>query len=147
MKGNSSELQAEYEALAHVKHLARASLGIVAQVFGPGARDQQELLGHAANIIIECYAIESAVGRAEKMNARRGERAAIAVDMTRVYTCDAIDRAAHAGKQILNALGPQQGIDRLRSVVAHLNEHPGTDSVAARRRIADAAIAQSRYPF
>ena len=147
VKGNSSELQAEYEALAHVKHLARASLGIVAQVFGPGARDQQELLGHAANIIIECYAIESAVGRAEKMNARRGERAAIAVDMTRVYTCDAIDRAAHAGKQILNALGPQQGIDRLRSVVAHLNEHPGTDSVAARRRIADAAIAQSGYPF
>ena len=146
-KGNASVLQAEYDALAHVKRLARASLGTVAHAFGSAAREQQELLGHAANVIIECYAIESAVGRAEKMNARRRERAAIAVDVARVYTCDAIDRAAHAGKQILNALAGQAGIDRLRSAVARVTEHPGTDSVGSRRRIADAAIAQSRYPF
>ena len=147
VKGNASVLQAEYDALAHVKRLARASLGAVARVFGPDARDQQELLGHAANIIIECYAIESALGRAEKMHARRGDRAAIAVDVARVYTCDAIDRSAHAGKQILNALGAREGVDRLPSIVAAVNEHPGIDSVGARRRIADAAIAQSRYPF
>jgi len=140
-------LHAEYDALAQVKRLARASLGTVAQAFGSNARDQQELLGHAANIIIECYAIESATGRAEKMHARRGDRAAIATDIARVYTCDAVDRAAHAGKQILNALAAHPGIDALRSAVARVNEHPGIDSVATRRRIADAAIAQSRYPL
>jgi len=147
VKGHASVLQAEYDALANVKRLARTSLGAVAQGFGPNARDQQELLGHAANIIIECYAIESALGRAEKMNARRGDRSTLAIDVARVYTSDAVDRSAHAGKQILNALGAQAGIDPLRSTVARVNEHPGTDSVAARRRIADAAIAQSRYPF
>lgn len=146
-KGNAKVLQAEDDALAHVKRLARASLVAIGQVFGPAARDQQELLGHAANIIIECYAIESVAGRAEKMSARRGGGAAIATDVARVYTCDAIGRAAHAGKQILNALAAHAGIDQLRSAVARVNEHPGTDSVAARRRIADAAIAQSRYPF
>ncbi len=144
VKGNASALQPEYEALAHVKRLARASLGTVVQIFGSGARDQQEVLGHAANIIIECYAIESALGRAEKMNRLRGDSAAIALDVAQVYTSDAVDRAAHAGKQIANALA---GVDQLRSVVARVNGHPGTDSVAARRRIADAAIAQSRYPF
>ena len=142
-----SVLQAECDALAQVKRLARAALGTVAHVFGSSARDQQELLGHAANVVIECYAIESAIGRAEKMHARRGDRAAIAADMARVYTCDAIDRAAHAGKQILNALAADAGIDQLRSAVAGAHEHPGTDSVAARRRIAEAAIAQSRYPL
>jgi len=147
VKGHASVLQAEYDALANVKRLARTSLGAVAQGFGPNARDQQELLGHAANIIIECYAIESALGRAEKMNARRGDRSTLAIDVARVYTSDAVDRSAHAGKQILNALGAQAGIDPLQSTVARVNEHPGTDSVAARRRIADAAIAQSRYPF
>ena len=147
VKGHASVLQAEYDALANVKRLARTSLGAVAQGFGPNARDQQELLGHAANIIIECFAIESALGRAEKMNARRGDRSTLAIDVARVYTSDAVDRSAHAGKQILNALGAQAGIDPLRSTVARVNEHPGTDSVAARRRIADAAIAQSRYPF
>ncbi|HEU4939092.1 MAG TPA: acyl-CoA dehydrogenase family protein, partial [Vicinamibacterales bacterium] len=147
VNGHASVLQAEYDALAHVKRLARASLGAIAQAFGPNARDQQELLGHAANTIIECYAIESALGRAEKMHARRGDGAAIALDAARVYTCDAIDRAAHAGKQIQNALSGQDDIDQLRSIVARVNDHPGTDSVAARRRIADTAIAQSRYPF
>ena len=46
-------------------------------------------------------------GRAEKMTARGSERAAIAVDIARVYTSDAVDRVAHAGKQIVNALAGQ----------------------------------------
>jgi alkylation response protein AidB-like acyl-CoA dehydrogenase len=147
VNGNAGVLQVEYDALGHVKRLARVSLGAVAQVFGSGARDQQELLGHAANIIIECYAIESVLGRVEKMHARRGDRATLAVDVARVYTSDAVDRSAHAGKQILNALAAQAGIDHLRAAIARVSEDPGTDGVAARRRIADAAIAQSRYPF
>ena len=56
-------------------------------------------LAHAANVIIECYAIESAIGRAEKMAARGSDRAGIAADIARVYTSDAMDRVAHAGKQ------------------------------------------------
>ena len=71
----------------------------------------------------------------------------IAVDVARVYTSDAVERSAHAGKQIVNALGAQPGVDPLRSAVARVNEHSGIDGVAARRRIADGAIAQSRYPF
>ena len=143
-----SVLQAERQALADVKRLARAALGGAAQAFGSAVRDQQEILAHAANVIIECYAIESAVGRAEKMTARSAERAAIAMDIARVYTSDAMNRVAHAGRQIVNALaeGADRG-DRLRGAVARVSEHRGTDTVAARRRIAAAALAQSRYPF
>jgi alkylation response protein AidB-like acyl-CoA dehydrogenase len=139
--------KAEHDVIEQMKRLARVALETIAKSFGSTARDEQEVLGHAANVIIECYAVESAVGRAEKMAAHRGERAAIAADVARVYTSDAIDRVAHAGKQIVNALAGREGSDQLRSAVAQLNEHPGTDSVAARRRIADVAIAQSRYPF
>ncbi len=146
-EGSTSVLQPERDALQHVKRVACIALESIAQAFGSSARDQQELLGHAADVVIECYAIESAVGRAEKMAGRRGERAALAADVARVYTSDAVDRVAHAAKQIVNALGGREGIDPLRSAVATVNEHPGTDSVSARRRLADAAIAQSRYPF
>ncbi len=145
--GSASVVPAECNALDDMKQLARVALESIANSFGSTARDEQEVLAHAANVIIECYAVESAVGRAEKMAARRGERAAIAADVARVYTGDAIDRVAHAGKQIVNALAGRHGIDQLRSAVARVNEHPGTDSVAARRRIADMAIAHSRYPF
>ena len=146
--GTGSVLQAERQALADAKRLARAALGTAAQAFGATVRDEQEVLGHAANVIIECYAIESAIGRAEKITARATERAAIAMDIARVYTSDAMDRVAHAGKQIVSALAERTDrVEPLRAAVVRTSEHPGADTVAARRRIADAAIAQSRYPF
>jgi hypothetical protein len=55
---------------------------------------------------------------------------------------------AHAGKQIVNALAGQgSGLEPLRAAVAAVAEHPGTDTVGARRRIGDAAIGRKRYPF
>ncbi len=142
-----SVLRAERRALACAKRLARIALSTAAQAFGARVRDEQEVLAHAANIAIECYAIESVVGRAEKMTARGSERSPIAVDVARVYTSDAADRVAHAGKQIANALAGMAGVDQVRTAVARVNEYPGTDTVATRRRIGDAAIAQGRYPF
>ena len=147
-EATDSVLDAERQALAEVKRLARTALPGAAQAFGTAVRDQQEVLGHAADIVIECYAIESAVGRAVKLTARGSERAAIAADVARVYTSDAMDRVAHAGKQIVNALaGQSEALEPLRAAVARVREHPGTDTVGARRRIGDAAIAHSRYPF
>jgi alkylation response protein AidB-like acyl-CoA dehydrogenase len=146
--GATGLLEAERQALADVKRLAQAALTTAAQVFGAAIRDQQEVLAHAADVIIECYAIESALGRAEKMTARGSARAAIALDVARVYTTDALDRVAHAGKQIVNALAGQGApIDQLTAAVARVREHPGVDTVSARRRIGDAAIARTRYPF
>ena len=143
-----SVLETERHALVDVKRLAQTALAAAAQTFGAAVREEQELLAHIANVVIECYAIESAIGRAEKMTARGNDRATIAVDIARIYTSDAMDRVAHAGKQIVNALaGGAEGIDTLTEAVARVREHPGTDTVGARRRVADAAIAQSRYPF
>jgi alkylation response protein AidB-like acyl-CoA dehydrogenase len=147
-EAGGSVLQAERQALADAKRLARTALADAAEVFGAAVRDQQELLAHAADVIIECYAIESAVGRAEKMTARGSERSAIAADVARVYTSDAIDRVAHAGKQMVNALAEQHApIEQLRAAVVRVREHPGVDTVGARRRIGDAAIGRTRYPF
>jgi alkylation response protein AidB-like acyl-CoA dehydrogenase len=144
-----SVLDAERQALAHVKRLARTALATAAEAFGAAVRDQQEVLAHAADVIIECYAIESAVGRAEKIAARgSSERAALAVDIARVYTSDAMDRVAHAGKQMVNALaGQSAAIEPLSAAVARVREHPGVDTVSARRRIGDAVIGRTRYPF
>src|SRR5262245_51520099 len=144
--GSSSVLESERRALAQIKQVAQTALAAMAQAFGAAARQEPELLGHIANVVLECYAIESAIGRAEKMSARVSDRATVAVDIARIYTGDAVDRVAHAGKQILNALAGR-GIDTLADAVARVREQPGTDSVGARRRVADAAIAHSRYPF
>ena len=65
-------------------------------------------------------------GRAEKMATRGSDRAGIAADIARIYTSDALDRVAHAGKQIVNALAARaERIDPLIAAVAHAREHPG----------------------
>ena len=147
-EATNSVLEAERQALVDVKRLGQTALATAARAFGAAVRDQQEVLAHAANVVLECYAIESALGRAEKLSARGSERAAIAVDIARVYTSDAMDRVAHAGKQIVNALAAQaEAIEPLGAALARVREHPGTDTVSARRRIGDLAIAHSQYPF
>lgn len=143
-----SVLNTERQTLGQVKRLARAALGTAVQIFGGAAREQQELLAHVANILIECYAIESAIARVEKMTAGDSGRAAIAADIARIYISDATDRAAHAGKQIVNALGGHATrTDTLIAAATQVRDHPGTDTIAARRRVGDAVIAHSRYPF
>jgi alkylation response protein AidB-like acyl-CoA dehydrogenase len=146
--GRGASFAAEHESLAQVKRLALAALATAAHAFGPAVRDEQEVLAHAANIVIESYAIESALGRAAKIERAGGDRAAIAADIARVYTSDAMDRVAHAGKQIVNALsGRSDRVDQLAAAAARVREHAGTDTVGARRRIGDAVIAAARYPF
>jgi alkylation response protein AidB-like acyl-CoA dehydrogenase len=146
--GRGTSLEAEHDALANVKRLGLAALATCAHAYGAAVRDEQELLAHAANLIIESYAIECAIGRAEKMAARGSDRAAAAEDIARVYTSDAMDRVAQAGKQMVNALsGRTERLDQLTAAVARVASHPGTDTIAARRRVGDAAIGAGRYPF
>jgi alkylation response protein AidB-like acyl-CoA dehydrogenase len=146
--GRGSALESEHDALANVKRLALAALATATHAHGAAIRDEQEVLAHAANIVIESYAIESALGRAEKMTKGGSDRGAIAQDVARVYTSDAMDRVAHAGKQIVNALrGRTERLDQLHGAVASVRDHVGVDTVTARRRIGDAAITAARYPF
>jgi alkylation response protein AidB-like acyl-CoA dehydrogenase len=146
--GRGSALQDEHEVLANVKRLGLAAMATCAHAYGAAVRDEQEVLAHAANIVIESYAIESAIGRAEKMTEGGSGNASIAQDIARVYTSDAADRVSHAGKQVVNALrGRTERLDQLAAAVARVASYPGTDTVGARRRIGDAAIGATRYPF
>ncbi len=63
-------LATEHALLAEAKRLAIAALGYAADAYGDGLKEEQEILGHAADIVIEIYAVESAIARAEKLFGR-----------------------------------------------------------------------------
>ncbi|MGQ0734845.1 MAG: acyl-CoA dehydrogenase family protein [Acidobacteriota bacterium] len=141
-------LAAEYDLAAHTKRLAIAALGAAASAYGDRVRDEQEVLAYVANIVIEAYAVESGAARAEKLALADGSKAPLAADAARVYASDAADRIACAGKQIVRALAAQAAeTTTLEGVLRDISAHPGLDTVAARRRLGDAAIASGRYPF
>jgi hypothetical protein len=117
-------------------------------VYGDAVRDEQEVMAHIANIIIEAYAVEGAIGRAEKLGLGGSDKAGIAGDVARVYTSDAIDRVAHAGKQVANAIASRSTApESLMTALDAVASHRGCDTISARRRIGDAVIAAGRYPF
>ncbi|PYQ31715.1 MAG: acyl-CoA dehydrogenase [Acidobacteria bacterium] len=103
--------------LAHEKNLTLRVLDKVEDM------EQQEILGHIADMAIEIYAIESATLRAEK----RG--GSLQKDAVAVYAEDALARFDHSARQL--------GIDA--------TPRPRFDTVAARRRIADAVIGAGKY--
>jgi alkylation response protein AidB-like acyl-CoA dehydrogenase len=142
-------LAAEHALLASVKRVAIAALGFAADAYGESLKDEQEIAGHTADIISEIYAIESSLARTEKLVARIGQdRGSVPVDIARVYAGDAADRIVHSAKPIVAALAAR-GIDEpgFADLVGRLAARTGIDTVAARRRIADAVILAGRYPF
>jgi butyryl-CoA dehydrogenase len=144
---SAGPLAAERIVLARIKGLAIAMLTETAAVYGDEVRDQQELLGHIADVVIEAYAVESAAARAEKLRAKRGsEIADPALDSVRVYVTDSIDRVVHSARQITRAIGPERSRS-MRALITRLGEFAGVDTVAARRRIADAVIAAGKHPY
>jgi alkylation response protein AidB-like acyl-CoA dehydrogenase len=137
---------AERDAISRAKLLATTLLGRASAGYGDALKEAQEVQAEIADILIEVYAAESAVARAEKLAADR--RAAVAADIVRVYVDGSMSRIHQATKQVVAALaGLGGGVDDLVDSAHRLAPYPGVDTIAARRRIADATIAAERFPF
>jgi alkylation response protein AidB-like acyl-CoA dehydrogenase len=134
--------------LDRAKGLAIASLGYAAAGYGEALKEEQEVLAHVADMVIDVYAVESAFARTDKLSTLRPDQAELARDMAGVYASDAADRVAHAGKQVVAALAAR-GADApgLAEAVQTVAAQPAIDTVTARRRIADAIIAAGRYVY
>ena len=140
-------LAAERDFVARAKRVAIALLGQTATTYADGFKDAQEEQAQIADVVIEVYAIESAIARAEKMAQRGDARASLAADAARVYAEEASGSIAQAAKQVVNALSAR-GVDNAFGVnVQRLTIHSGADAIALRRRIAEAVIETGKHPF
>ncbi|HEX8137049.1 MAG TPA: acyl-CoA dehydrogenase family protein [Pyrinomonadaceae bacterium] len=139
-------LSAERALLSRAKRLALFTLGLAKAAHGEALPAEQEVLAHIADIIVEVYALESAILRTEKLISARGEQASeIPVHITRTYCSDAADRIEHSAKQVLAALAEPEEAASLLDKVRRLTRHRPYDTVSARRRISDAILHAGRY--
>src|SRR5471030_2710341 len=74
-------LSAEREYVERLKRLSIALLGSASAAYGDVLKDQQEVLAQIADVIIEAYATESAIARAEKMSGHSDGRSGVATDI------------------------------------------------------------------
>jgi alkylation response protein AidB-like acyl-CoA dehydrogenase len=123
-------------------------LGLATQKFGQELTEEQEVLGHFADVAMEVYALESALLRVRKAAAARGESAVdLPAAAVRCFAQDALDRIEVSARRLLAAV--EEG-DTLRTALAGLKRFTRREllnTVALRRQVAQAAIDQEAYPF
>jgi alkylation response protein AidB-like acyl-CoA dehydrogenase len=141
-------LGAESRILAGAKKAALMGLGLAAQRFGSELADQQEVLGHFADIAMETYALESALLRTRKKAGAGGvESCPLQAAAVACFAQDAGDRIEVSARRLLSALADG---DTLRTYVSALRQFTRRDlanTVALRREVAEAAIQQGGYPL
>jgi alkylation response protein AidB-like acyl-CoA dehydrogenase len=141
-------LVAEQKLAQNAKKVALMALGTAAQKYMMTLADQQEILMGIADIIIDAYAMESAILRAQKLAAAQGQEAAARyLDMTRVFCNDAVERIDANAKNTL--AGMSEG-DELRTLLAALRRFTKLtpmNTIVARQRIADVMIKANKYTY
>jgi alkylation response protein AidB-like acyl-CoA dehydrogenase len=141
-------LTVEMKLAQNAKKVALMALGTAAQKYMMALAEQQEILMGVADIIIDAFAMESAILRAQKLAAAQGEEAAARyIDMTRVFCNDAVERIDANAKNTL--AGMSEG-DELRTLLAALRRFTKLtpmNTIAARQRIADVLIKANKYAY
>jgi alkylation response protein AidB-like acyl-CoA dehydrogenase len=145
---SESVLAEEARVIANVKKMFLQAAGGAVQKFREKLAEEQELIGALANIVMEIYAMESSLLRAQKSAAAKGaSAAALMIDAARVFIADAAERADHEAKRAIAAVHEGDMLMTQMAVLKRFGKRPAVDTIAIRRRVAAAVQAQDRYPF
>jgi alkylation response protein AidB-like acyl-CoA dehydrogenase len=140
-------LQAEERAVAQGKKIFLLAAGGAVQRFRDQLGEQQEIMAALANCAMEIYAMESALRRAQKAASRGNSAAASMTDAARAFIYDAGDRLEKEARTALTGTLEGDMLQTQLVVLRRFAKHDAVDTIAIRRRIADAVLAQDRYPF
>ena len=135
------------QSLAQAKKIFLLAAGAAVQRFRDRLANEQEIVGSLANIVMDVYAMESSLRRAQKAGASRGHAAALMADATRAFSYDAMDRIEKEARTALAATVEGDTLVTQLAALRRFAKHPPMDTIALRRRLADAVLAQDRYPF
>jgi alkylation response protein AidB-like acyl-CoA dehydrogenase len=145
--GEGGVLEDEAKAILTFKKVGLMVLGTAMQTYGAKLTDEQEILSYIADIVIDTYAADSAVLRAQDAAASRNSQAALHEDAARAFVNDAAQRIEMAAKSALAAMSDGDTLRTLLAALRRLMKVTPVNTVVLRRRLADATIAKGGYIF
>ena len=141
-------LAEETRVVANAKKMFLQAAGGAVQKFREKLADEQELVAALANVVMEVYAMESCLLRAQKAASTKGEAASkTMIDAARVFISDAMERVEHEAKRAIAAVHEGDMLTTQMAVLKRFGKRPALDTIALRRNVASAVQAQDRYPF
>ena len=136
----SGPLGAEIAAVAQAKKALLFTAGSAIQKFGDAIRDEQEVLMHTSNMVMEVFAMDTAIHRLMKKNSS-GSHA----DVTRVFVNDAMNRVEFSARQVLAAVAEGDALRTQLAALRRLLRWMPINTVKARQRIAEFLTDNGRY--
>jgi alkylation response protein AidB-like acyl-CoA dehydrogenase len=137
----------EEKSLAQAKKIFLLAAGTAVQKFREQLAEQQEIVAALANVVMDVYAMESTLRRAQRAFAARGQAAGVMCDAARAFIYDAMDRVEKEARTALAATAEGDTLVTQLAVLRRFAKHAPIDTIALRRRVAGAVLAQDRYPF
>jgi hypothetical protein len=144
-EGPGGEFAAEQKAIEQAKKAFLLASGAGVQKFGEKLAEHQEVVAALANIVIDVYAMESSLLRAQK--AATSGSASLMGAAARTYIYDAVDRIEKEARTALASTVDGDTLTTQLAVLRRFTKHAAVDTIALRRQIAQAVLAQNRYPF
>lgn len=148
MPGQTFEGTLEQEAhyLDMAKKIFLLAGGMAVQKFGTKLEKEQEALANLADMMIDIYALESALLRTKKQIQRTSEeKAACMIEMTQVFAYEAMQRIEALAKEILASVESGDMLRMQMSVLKKLTRSNPADTVALKRSIAERVVTSERY--
>jgi alkylation response protein AidB-like acyl-CoA dehydrogenase len=139
-------LEKEKKLVSMAKKIALLTAGAAVQKYMEKLGNQQEIIAMISDIIIEIFAMESALLRTLKKIQKEGEeKSAIQIAVTRVYINDAFAKSEWLAKQIFASLAEGEELRTQLMALKRLSRNTPINTVTLRRQIADSVIPVARY--
>lgn len=141
-------LEEETHLVSMAKKIFLMAGGAAVQKFQMQLEQEQEVLSHLADMMIQMYAMESTLLRTRKRIAKQGEdKAACAVDMTRVFVHEAFETMESLAKETFAAIDSGDMLRTQLSVLKKLARRTPVNTVKLKRQIAARVIQSEKFVF
>jgi alkylation response protein AidB-like acyl-CoA dehydrogenase len=145
---DDGNLTLQKEMVEMSKKIALLVAGAAVQKYMMKLAEEQEILASISDMVIEVFAMESALLRVLKSMEKFGdEESRIQKAMVQVYVNDAFSRLEGFAKGAFAAITEGDTLRTQLSVLKKLTRFTPVNTVSLRREIADAVIKAGRYPF
>jgi butyryl-CoA dehydrogenase len=139
-------LAVEENFLASAKKVTLFAAGAATQKYMAAISDEQEVMGAIADMVMEVYAMESAILRAKKIIGGKGAAGSeISVAMARIYAAGAMEKIELSARKVIAAIADGDMARTQFTILRRLVKHDPADTIALRRQVATHIVRAGKY--
>ncbi len=143
---DTSFLGEQKQMVEKAKKMVLMVAGSAAQKYGEKLQHQQEILGRVADMVIEVFAMESALLRVLKAYETDGEEvAAVKKALAEIYINDAMGKMDLWAREALAAVEDGDMLRTQLAAMRKLTRYTPVNSVKLKREVADTVIRAGKY--